>query len=134
MREYAVEIACSSWHVSSELLGALREGLVLADDGTRLRPIEAELAGPFDDREARRGAQQTWVRMRLTEGKNREIRRAWDTLGFLVTRLVRTGYGPFRLPPGLEPGAVVEASAEEMRALRAALPRAGDGRRRTDRA
>ena len=32
--------------------------------------------------------------MALTEGKNREIRRAWDTLGLLVTKLVRRRYGP----------------------------------------
>ena len=96
VRQYAVQLACSPRHVTRDMFAELREGLVLADDGTRLRPIHAELAdgegGGVAPPAAGRpvGGQQTWVRMALTEGKRREIRRAWDTLGFLVTRLVRS--------------------------------------------
>ena len=96
VRQYAVQLACSPRNVTPDMFAELREGLVLADDGTRLRPIHAELAdaegGGVAPPAAGRlvGGQQTWVRMALTEGKRREIRRAWDTLGFLVTRLVRS--------------------------------------------
>ena len=126
VREYAVELACSPHHVTSAMFAELREGLVLGDDGTRLRPIRADLTSPFDGDGApqrRMHAQQTWVRMALTEGKRREIRRAWETLGFLVTRLVRTAYGPFRLLRGQRQGDVRESmpTSTERHALMAAL-------------
>lgn len=99
VRQYAVQLACSPHHVRPDMFAELREGLVLADDGTQLRPIRVEfaegegggVAPPVAGRQM--GGQQTWVHMALTEGKRREIRRAWDTLGFLVTRLVRTAAG-----------------------------------------
>ncbi len=79
VRQYAVQLACSPRHLTRDMFAELREGLVLADDGTRLRPIHAELAdgegGGVAPPAAGRpvGGQQTWVRMALTEGKRREI-------------------------------------------------------------
>ncbi|EOD26239.1 hypothetical protein EMIHUDRAFT_115100 [Emiliania huxleyi CCMP1516] len=58
-----------------------------------------------------------WVRMTLVEGKTREVRRAWQHFGFVVSRreaemqrekgLVRDAYGPFELGE-LRPGEVEE--------------------------
>ena len=39
----------------------------------------------------------TWIRMILTEGKNREIRKIFDSLNITVTRLIRISYGKYRL-------------------------------------
>ena len=39
----------------------------------------------------------TWIRMVLTEGKNREIRKIFDSLNMTVTRLIRVSYGKYRL-------------------------------------
>ena len=39
----------------------------------------------------------TWVSMVLTEGKNREIRNIIEHFGMSVTRLIRIGYGPYKL-------------------------------------
>ena len=39
----------------------------------------------------------TWIRMILTEGKNREIRKIFDSLNMTVTRLIRVSYGKYRL-------------------------------------
>jgi 23S rRNA pseudouridine2605 synthase len=51
----------------------------------------------------------TWALVTLTEGKNREIRRVFDHLGYPVTRLIRTGYGPYRLSDlPLKEGEVME--------------------------
>ena len=38
-----------------------------------------------------------WLTVGLKEGKNREIRRAMEFLGFTVNRLIRISYGPFQL-------------------------------------
>ena len=58
-------------------------------DGTRYGPIRAQL-----DRQ--QGA-NAWITLSLQEGKNREVRRVLEHLGYPVTRLIRLAYGPFQL-------------------------------------
>jgi len=58
-------------------------------DGVRYGAVEAEL-----DRMQGRNA---WLTMSLAEGKNREIRRLCEHLGWQVSRLIRLAYGPFQL-------------------------------------
>ena len=55
-----------------------------------------------------------WVTIGLREGKNREIRRAMEELGFAVNRLIRISYGPFQLGQ-LKPGAVEEIRPRVLR-------------------
>jgi len=78
-------------------LAPLREGLTV--EGERFRPMTVTV-----DRQ--QGA-NAWVTIGLREGRNREIRRAMEALGFPVSRLIRTSYGPFQLG-GLKPGEVEE--------------------------
>ncbi len=82
----------------------LREGLVIG--GERFQPMSVVL-----DRQ--QGA-NAWVTIGLREGRNREIRRAVEAIGFSVNRLIRLSYGPFRLGD-LKPGAVEEVKARVLR-------------------
>jgi 23S rRNA pseudouridine2605 synthase len=82
----------------------LRRGITV--DGERFQPMTVTL-----DRQ--QGA-NAWLTVGLREGRNREIRRALAALGFTVNRLIRTGYGPFRLGD-LAPGAVEEVRARVLR-------------------
>ncbi len=91
--------------VTQDQLDTLRGGITL-DDGTRFTSIEAELE--------RQTGTNNWINVRLTEGKNREVRKAMEHLGLQVNRLIRTQYGPFVLGE-LRPGAVEEISAEALR-------------------
>ena len=53
----------------------------------------------------RQQGDNAWLTVSLTEGKNREIRRIFDWLGWPVNRLIRTAYGSFELG-SLKPGEV----------------------------
>ena len=60
------------------------------------------------------GRTNTWYRVVLTEGKNREIRRLFEHFGCVVNRLIRVQYGPFHLGK-LERGQITEVPAAEVK-------------------
>ncbi|MBY8820936.1 pseudouridine synthase [Sphingomonas colocasiae] len=96
--------------VSQAQLEDLIEGVEI--EGVRYGSIDANL-------ERRTGA-NVWVEMRLTEGKNREVRRVLEHLGLQVSRLIRTSYGTLSLGD-LPSGAVEEVPQHELVAFRKAL-------------
>ncbi len=65
----------------------LREGITIA--GERFQPMVVTL-----DRQ--QGA-NAWLTIGIREGRNREIRRALEAVGYAVNRLIRISYGPFQL-------------------------------------
>ena len=73
--------------IDDSILARLGRGLTI--EGVSYRPVEARI-------DSRQGA-NSWITMVLYEGKNREIKRLLQYLGLHVTRLIRTGYGPFEL-------------------------------------
>ncbi len=58
----------------------------------------------------------TWYRVILTEGKNREIRKLMEHFGCVVNRLIRIQYGPFKLGK-LPAGEIVEVPENKMKEL-----------------
>jgi 23S rRNA pseudouridine2605 synthase len=65
-------------------------------------------------------------RVVLHEGRNREVRRLWNAVGFEVSRLLRIRYGPIELPRDLRPGTSRRAEAALLGRLEAAIHR-GEG-------
>ncbi|MBL8346745.1 MAG: pseudouridine synthase [Rubrivivax sp.] len=59
-----------------------------------------------------------WYRVVITEGRNREVRKLFESTGHAVSRLIRIRYGSVVLPRGLRRGAWVDLPEPDMRALR----------------
>ena len=84
LRKYKVRV---HGFVNPQDLKKLRNGIKLKDFKTG--SIDANL-------EIQKGA-NAWVLIGIREGKNREVRRVMDFLGYPVNRLIRLSYGPFQL-------------------------------------
>lgn len=87
------------------------EQLATLDKGVT---IEGVGYGPIKALVDRQQGSNAWLTVSLKEGKNREIRRVMEYLGWSVTRLIRIAYGPFQLGL-LEPGSVDEVSGRVLR-------------------
>ncbi|PHR61778.1 MAG: pseudouridine synthase [Robiginitomaculum sp.] len=92
-------------------LDRLAKGVML--DGRRTGPIMATLLPGSGN--------NVWIKVQLTEGKNREVRRAMESIDLQVNRLIRTSFGPFELG-GLAKGALAEISGRQLRAAIKAGP------------
>jgi 23S rRNA pseudouridine2605 synthase len=90
-REYACRIRGQA---TVEQLERLRNGVEL-DDGP---------AAFSDIQEAGGSGQNHWYHVTLMEGRNREVRRLWESQGLVVSRLKRVRYGAAFLPNGLRMG------------------------------
>lgn len=90
-REYAVRVRGD---VTAEKLATLQAGVELADGVAKFDLITDG------------GGQGTnhWYHVTLREGKNREVRRLWESVDIEVSRLVRVRYQDFTLPKWLKPG------------------------------
>ena len=55
-----------------------------------------------------------WYHVALTEGRNREVRRMFEAVGHVVSRLIRTRYGLFVLPPRLRRGRWEEVPSDQI--------------------
>lgn len=90
----------------------IRMGVVV--DGIRYRG--AEIA----EEEDKGGRTNSWYRVTLYEGKNREIRKLMEHFDCVVNRLIRTQYGPFHLEK-LEQGRLVEIAPRRVQSFIASL-------------
>jgi 23S rRNA pseudouridine2605 synthase len=106
-REYAVRVL---GEVRPETLARLSEGVELEDGPARFERIVA--AGG-------QGANH-WYHVVLREGRNREVRRLWESQGVQVSRLIRLRFGPIHLPAHLRQGHSISLSPEEVGKLMAA--------------
>ncbi len=96
--------------VTQEQLEALSEGITI--EGIRYGSIDANME--------RRTGRNVWIEMKITEGKNREVRRVLEYLGLQVSRLIRVAYGEFILAD-LPAGEVVEVRQHDLVEFRKTL-------------
>ena len=111
-REYVCRV---HGEVPDEVLEKLKAGVELEDGVARFDELAV----------ISRGDSHSWFRVMLREGRNREVRRMWESQGLMVSRLKRIRYGNIELPRGLLRGQSETLDAETVKALRV-LVGAGD--------
>ena len=94
--------------VSDEVIQRLQRGVELEDGPARFDEISR--IGASDS--------HAWFSVGLHEGRNREVRRMWEAVGFQVSRLKRVRYGRVELPRELRRGHWMELPAPDAEALR----------------
>jgi len=105
-REYLVRVFGD---VSDEILSRLREGVLLEDGPAKFTKVTA----------TQHQSSNRWFFCSLMEGRNREVRRLWESQGLKVNRLKRVRYGRFTIPSYLKPGQWMELSSQELKDLAA---------------
>ncbi|MEW9810069.1 MAG: 23S rRNA pseudouridine(2605) synthase RluB [Candidatus Symbiodolus clandestinus] len=104
-RQYAVRVF---GQVTTEQLQRLRQGVQLADGLACFESI----------RDQGGEGRNHWFTVTLREGRNREVRRLWQSQGITVSRLLRIGYASVKLPKSLSRGRWYELSSMEINRLR----------------
>ena len=103
-RKYAVRIF---GQVSTTVAKKLLEGVVLEDGLAKFDTLD----------DAGGQGMNHWYNVTLTEGRNREIRRLWQSQGFQVSRIIRIQFGSLLLPRSVREGKFIELSEKEVNRL-----------------
>jgi len=121
-KEYQVKV---SGEPTEAQLARLRQGVHLEEGRTRPCQIERVSAT------GRKGGEEgnTWLRVTLREGRSRQIRRMFESIGHPVSKLKRVAIGPVR-DAKLPPGAYRRLSDAEVSALQRLGAPAAKGARR----
>lgn len=104
VREYAVRVL---GELTLEQQAMLLEGVELEDGPARFSTL-VDGGGEGSNH---------WYRVSLFEGRNREVRRLFEAVHMMVSRLIRVRYGPFVLPPQLKRGRTHELAEADVKTL-----------------
>lgn len=104
-REYAVRVL---GEVDEAMLARLKQGVELEDGPAKFDRIEKAA----DTKSANQ-----WFHVILREGRNREVRRLWESQGVQVSRLSRVRYGTVIMPRSIRVGRIWDVAPEELQAL-----------------
>jgi 23S rRNA pseudouridine2605 synthase len=116
-REYAVRVL---GEVTPDIARTLTSGVMLEDGMAQFEDIK-EGGGEGVNK---------WYHVKLKEGRNREVRRLFESQGLKVSRLLRTRYGSIDLPKELRTGRHIELDKKDINTLTDLVslrPRQGTG-------
>ncbi len=99
-REYAVRVL---GQIGEDMIERLKQGVELEDGPARFDKIE-DAGGEGANR---------WFHVTLTEGRNRIVRRLWESQNIAVSRLIRIRFGNIHLPPRIKARTYYELTPQE---------------------
>mgnify|MGYP001826354518 CR=1 FL=1 len=105
-REYMVRVM---GEVTPDMRERLLEGVMLEDGMARFTDIQ--------DGEGEDGSINRWFYVDIMEGRNREVRRLWESQGLTVSRLKRVRYGEVFIPSRVKQGQWVELEGKDIKTL-----------------
>ena len=100
-REYAVRVR---GEVDDEMIERLKEGVLLEDGVARFTDVKF-----FDG-----DGQNKWYHVVVMEGRNREVRRLWESQDVQVSRLIRVRYGDMEMKRQLPLGGWTELNLQDV--------------------
>lgn len=103
-REYSVRIM---GEMSQEQMKSMTAGIELEDGKAYFERI-AEMGGEGSNR---------WYQVIIKEGRNREVRRMFEKVGMMVSRLIRVRFGMVNLPPRIKRGQMLELESAQVAAI-----------------
>ncbi|XXF10738.1 pseudouridine synthase [Pseudomonas sp. D2-3] len=101
-REYAVRVR---GEVDEEMIDRLKAGVMLEDGPAKFTDIKEAPGGEGFNH---------WYHCVVMEGRNREVRRLWESQGLVVSRLKRVRFGPVFMTSDLPMGRWREMSQREV--------------------
>ena len=104
-REYRVRV---QGKVTNEMMSNLQKGVYLKDGIAKLKILEVQEG---------KGS-NTWCRVVINEGRNREVRRIWESQNLRVSRLIRTRFGSLELPRALRMGKYIDLTPSQFHTLK----------------
>ncbi|NQZ29653.1 MAG: pseudouridine synthase [Oceanospirillaceae bacterium] len=103
-REYAVRVL---GNIDDDMIARLKEGVLLEDGMAKFTDVQF-----FDGDGANK-----WYHCVVMEGRNREVRRLWESQGIKVSRLKRVRYGSVFMPSDVKIGTWKELENKEVKAI-----------------
>lgn len=103
-REYRVRVF---GEVTDQMKETLKRGVQLEDG-----PAKFDVLYTLPDQEE--NSLNQWFKVVIKEGRNREVRRIWESQGVKVSRLIRVRYGDFSLPRTLRRGKTEELTWKQV--------------------
>jgi 23S rRNA pseudouridine2605 synthase len=106
-REYSVRVF---GEVDQPMISRLCKGVELEDGKAKFTSVRKK---PGDDESI-----NSWYNVTLSEGRNREVRRLWESQDLQVSRLIRVRYGALNLQKNLPQGGWIELALQDLNVLR----------------
>ena len=113
-REYAARVL---GEIDDDTLERLRTGVKLEDGVAKFQSIDPISHGPEGEDDPGTRAANRWFHVVVREGRNRLVRRMFESQDLQVSRLIRVAYGPIKLGRGIKTGGYRDATAAEVKAL-----------------
>jgi 23S rRNA pseudouridine2605 synthase len=118
-REYAVRVLGD---VDAAMLERLVRGVRLDDGPGNFEKVwRSDGPGPDDEDGEGGGAANRWFQVIVRQGRNRLVRRLWESQRCQVSRLIRVRYGPVELGRGIRSAGWRELEPAEIRELQRAV-------------